>query len=739
MSHWFRKTAIQVAIQNGRIDPINADIAAAQLIVDADSTHREANGLPTREEHPYLMDFTYDEENFPNFFSCAFKSAFTGQRLIFEISDWKNEGQALYQFLTYLVQQKGRLIGYNNLGYDYPVLHLIMQCGGVIYNSQLYLKSQQIIEAGKRNDSYSMMIWENQRFIPQIDLYKIYHFDNKAKSTSLKMIEFNMRSDNIQELPFDPLKPVTREQADILLSYNHHDVDETEKLYFRTLPQIAFREELTRKYDRDFMNHNDTKIGKDFFVMELEKAGIPAKKVSTKRNELVLKDVVLPYIQFENPEFNRILEFFKSSTINKKDKNGNIELKGFFKDVSCNVGGFQFDFGAGGLHASLKQCIIRESDTHDLVDVDVASYYPNLAIANDFFPEHLTKLFCKIYLNVYNQRSSFPKGSAENAMLKLALNGVYGDSNNIYSPCFFDPLYTVKITINGQLLLCMLAEQLMKIPDLIMVQCNTDGITFKCPKQYRGHAAKIYKWWEGLTKLQLEEVDYSMMAISHVNAYLAVKKKDRSVKRIGAYGYETALNVPATREMEWHSDQSALIIPMAAEAALVHGVPIPEFIRNHKDPMDFMLRTKVPRSSNLELRTPIYWGDIVACTDRKVVQNITRYYASLTGGKLVKVMPYTPVQLEAYRTGNFYYHVDSGEIDVIAVGKKPKSGKWVFMFVPEDSEQRIPPPREIGITVGQYVTDVSNMKNFKPETIDYEFYIKEARKIVDPLLLNAEV
>ena len=52
--------------------------------------------------------------------------------------------------------------------------------------------------------------------------------------------------------------------------------------------------------------------------------------------------------------------------------------------------------------------------------------------------------------DVYNQRKSFAKGTAENAMLKLALNSVYGDSNNKYS-VFYDPKYTMNITINGQL------------------------------------------------------------------------------------------------------------------------------------------------------------------------------------------------------------------------------------------------------------------------------------------------
>ena len=188
-----------------------------------------------------------------------------------------------------------------------------------------------------------------------------------------------------------------------------------------------------------------------------------------------------------------------------------------------------------------------------------------------------------------------------------------------------------------------------------------------------------------------------------------------------------------------HQDQSALVVPKAAEAALVHNTPIPEFIRNHTNKYDFMLRTKVPRNSQLELRSDVFWGDVKLPKRRQVVQNITRYYASLTGGNLVKVMPYTPAQLEKYKTGRFFVHMDTGEIDIVGVGKKPKSGKYIFHDVPLDSKQRTPPPREIGINVGQLVTDTSDIKNFNRANIDYDFYIKEARKLVDPLLLNKEI
>ena len=158
------------------------------------------------------------------------------------------------------------------------------------------------------------------------------------------------------------------------------------------------------------------------------------------------------------------------------------ETKGVFTDLTATVNGFEFVFGLGGIHGSVESKVIESDDERIIVDLDVTSYYPNLAITNSFFPAHLGKEFCTIYKTLFEQRKAYPKKSTESAMLKLALNGVYGDSNNKFSP-FYDPLFTMSITLNGQLLLCLLAEQLMEIPGLEMIQVNTDGVTIRVPRQ----------------------------------------------------------------------------------------------------------------------------------------------------------------------------------------------------------------------------------------------------------------
>lgn len=652
-------------------------------------------------------DVIYDIETFPNIFSIGVLHTVTRQRWLFEISDRRNDIESFCLFLDVIAASGCRMIGYNNIGFDYPVIHFIHKNKRSLLScSDIYKKAMSIINADF-NNRFAHMVWESDWIVPQIDLFKIHHFDNVARSTSLKVLEFNMRMDSIEDLPFSVGTHLDDSQKDVLIQYMDHDIDATDLFHDESLDQIRFREELTVKYNRNFMNHNDTKIGKDYFIMKLEehtpnccycKVDGKRKIVQTKRSSIDLNDVVLPYVSFEHPEFNRVLKWFKAQVIT--------ETKGVFKDVHCTVDDFQFDFGTGGIHGSVESQIVCSDDYWIVEDWDVASYYPNLAIANGLYPAHLGETFCHIYKEVYEQRKSYAKGTAENAMLKLALNGVYGDSNNQYSP-FYDPQYTMSITINGQLLLCMLAEQLMKLDELSMVQINTDGLTIRYPRLYKQWVHDVCKWWEDLTKLTLEHVEYNRMFVRDVNNYIAESVTD-DLKRKGAYEYELA----------WHQNHSALVVSKAAEAALMHGVDIRTFIESHQDFFDFLLRAKVPRNTTLEC------GGVE-------VGNIVRYYISQNGQTLEKVMPPAGPLGEYKRASKLtdqYFNAVVAEVG---------HGVWDERIHTKNKSTY--QERRTGINTG-WLVELCNVipdGNFMIERwndINYEWYIREAEKLVKPLL-----
>ena len=561
-----------------------------------------------------MNDWVYDCETFPNVFTLSVQHVEAPVKLMFEISEWRNESRQIVEFVRYLADRNARMAGFNNIGFDYPILHTLMQMGQSDAQT-LYRKAQAIIERQDDDDRWLHTVKPSDRIVQQIDLYKIHHFDNKARSTSLKALEFNLRMDTIEDLPFKVGTTLTRDQVAVLKSYNEHDVEATRLFYHLTADMLRFREDLTIKYPgKDWLNFNDTKIGKEYFTLRLEQAGVSCYDFGpdgrtprqTPRPVIHLKDAILPWITFQQPEFIRVLNWLKAQTIT--------ETKGVFTDLTATVDGFTFVFGLGGIHGSLENVVVESDDEHVIVDLDVTSYYPNLAITNEFHPEHLGKDFVAIYSNLFEQRKQYPKKSSESAMLKLALNGVYGDSNNKFS-VFYDPLFTMSITLNGQLLLCLLAERLMEIGGLSLVQINTDGVTVRVPRAHMQRADETCAWWMHMTGLNLEQVRYRRMYLRDVNNYIG-QYEDGTVKRKGAYEWNTG----------WHQNAGGLVIPKVAEKVLVDGAPIRETVENWPHLHDFMLRIKVPRSSYLQ------WGDHQA-------QNTTRYYVAKGGKPLTKWMP----------------------------------------------------------------------------------------------------
>jgi len=558
--------------------------------------------------------YTYDIETYPNVFTIGIVHMDTGTRWLFEISERGNQSAALAEFLTELMRTECRMIGYNNEGFDYPVIHEFWRIWcerGSVTAHDLYLKAQSIIDT-PWNDRFRNTIWPRDRIIPQVDLFKIMHFDNFARSTSLKKLEMNMRSGSIEDLPYPPGIPLTVDQIPLLVSYMCTDISETCKFAREIAAQIEFRDGIE---DMDATNFNDTKIGKEFFLSELEKTGVQCfdrssgrkKPRQTPRLSGIKVSETLLDVPFITDDLKRMHQFFSAQIIPPD------QTKGVFKNLHATVKDFTMHFGAGGIHGSVSKRTFRSSDTHDIVDVDVTSYYPSLAIVNRWFPKHLGDQFCDVYQELKTRRVSYAKGTPENAMLKLALNGVYGDSNNKYS-AFYDPAYTMSITINGQLLLAWLTEAFLLQPGFEVIQVNTDGVTVRTAKTDRHQLDAICTEWQNRTGLELESVDYSVMAVRDVNNYISVTV-DGGVKRKGAYEIDP----------DWHKDHSSLVVQKAVSSWLLDGTDPTEFVYNHSDPYDFMRHVKVRKSDKL------VWGD-------ETIQNTTRYHIALAGKPLVKCM-----------------------------------------------------------------------------------------------------
>ena len=298
-----------------------------------------------------------------------------------------------------------------------------------------------------------------------------------------------------------------------------------------------------------------------------------------------------------------------------------MNTKNQFKEVVL-YGGVKYEFGLGGIHGTCGSGVFRSDDEGDLILVDVSSYYPNLAIQNRFYPQHLSENFCDVGDKLYQQRMK-AKQTGDKQMvgaIKLALNGaLFGKSNDQYSP-MYDTKFMLDITINGQLLLCMLAERITD-SGIKIIQINTDGILVKVTKAKRVLLDSMCQKWEKLTKLKLDYDFFKVIVQRDVNNYSGTFT-DGTTKEKGAF----AINKP------WNKDHSMKVVSLAVEKYFVDNVPVRDTIENHTEIFDFCMSQKVGKQFKVQHHY-IKNGQRV----EEDVQRLNRFFITVKGGALVKV------------------------------------------------------------------------------------------------------
>lgn len=567
------------------------------------------------------MTYIYDIETYSNYCLIVFKQLGNNEYIIFEF-DIDTSTDDLRTFLI----DEPRIIGFNNLGFDAQVLEFILS-NSKISGKDIYEFVQTKI-IGKEFPPYYVTGLSTRN----IDLYKIWHFDNSAKRTSLKWLEFFFREDKIEDLPYDHTDKIdTDSRKKKVIEYCKYDVDKTHNFLKYSVEEIKQREEYAKKYeDSSFLNLPDPSIGEKLFLIDLAehlgKSQDQLKKERTIRKKIETKDVLLPYIDFTTPEFNGLYTFFNSRNI-VPDTDGNITLKKSF-DYNLNHKGLDIFYGVGGIHACVKPGVYISNEQYDIRDIDVASFYPNLGAQNNLYPKHLTLKFSELTRTYFLERKKHAKGTVENAAIKLRLNSAYGKSNSKYS-FFYDPQYTVSITLNGQLLLSMLVEQLS--PYGTILQVNTDGLTIRAHKMYKEDIDKVCQEWEKLTRLTLEHAYYSKMCIVDVNNYLAIYQDKAEVKRKGRFElYQDMLD-----NKTYHKNPSGNIIAIALNEYYTKGVDVEHTIKECTDIHEFLYGLK--KKSNFAY--VLVESDSSGIIQRNTVykDRVLRYLVTNDGGNLLKI------------------------------------------------------------------------------------------------------
>jgi hypothetical protein len=475
-----------------------------------------------------MNHWVMDYETMINFFCGVFEDYKTGEKKIFVVHDLRNDFDELVKFLQTNIDNKERHISYNGLAFDAQITEYILRHAdnwshlkGCLLAHNIYEKAQDTIERSRNREW--LEFYESRMRIPQLDVFKLNHWDNPAKRSSLKWIQFSMDWKNLQDMPIHHAEAITtQDEIDMIVNYCINDVKSTKEILFLSKEQINLRKTLTNEYGINLYSASEPKISKELFLHFLsEKTGREKKEIKyaqTKRTKIIVKDIILPYIKFNTPELQNLHEKFNDSIIDPLNTKGSIKY-------SVKTDGVKIDFGLGGVHGARKSGVYEANEGMTIMTSDVKSYYPNLAIKNKWSPAHINSdVFCELYSWFYDERVKIPKSDPRNYVYKIILNSTYGLSNDKFS-FLYDPQFTMQITINGQLSLMMLYEMIKEgIPGAIPLMQNTDGVETMIPTEYIDKYIDICNQWEKLTMLELDHDEYQKLILADVNNYIAINK-----------------------------------------------------------------------------------------------------------------------------------------------------------------------------------------------------------------------
>lgn len=570
--------------------------------------------------------YVYDIEVFQNIFHCSVKNTETNNIYKFEISERKNQLRELVKFFkqvdkyitwgdyyTTNINIPANVIfcGYNNLHYDNPIINYIIEYEDKLmqYNipticSSIFNLSKTITTSSEDNiDAWKH--WKYQIWFDTFDILTML-YSNKLR-VGLKEIQVTMQYPNVQEFVCDWTKPLPLEDFDSMIDYNINDIESTSELLNRCKKDVDLRIAIEDEYGVRVLSKDGVNIGMKILTQKyLEKTGLTWQDIKDLRSPMSvipLKDVILPFIKYDSPILQRVLDDMKNQIVSPGRKG--YENKFVFNNLRYSV-------GVGGIHSVNSPEIIIPRDDEMLIDIDVASLYPSMLIEYEFYPRHLGKEFLEVYKQIKDERieAKYNGDKVKNETLKLALNGLSGNLQNEHNFCY-SPFAVMQIRINGQLLLLMLAEKLTQIGCRI-VQANTDGLFVLLKKDAYSKVNSICREWEQLTKLTLEEDRFKAMYQYAINDYFAITE-DNKVKEKGMFITTVKLGKGLTPK----------IIPKAVISFFKDGIPVEDTIKNCTDIRDFLMSEKTGKQWHVEYMN-------------EEQQRTNRFYASTNGGYLWK-------------------------------------------------------------------------------------------------------
>nr|UVM97992.1 MAG: DNA polymerase family B [Bacteriophage sp.] len=673
--------------------------------------------------------FVFDIEVFQNIFHCSVKDTETNTIYKFEISERKNQLRELVKFFkqvnkyitwgeyyttTRQIESNIIFCGYNNLHYDNPIINYIIEYEDTLMNHNVFTICSSIfnlsktITTSKEDNIDTWKHWKYQIWFDTFDILTML-YSNKLR-VGLKEIQVTMQYPNVQEFVCDWTKPLPLEDFDSMIDYNINDIESTSELLNRCKDAVDLRIAIEDEYGVRVLSKDGVNIGMKILTQKyLEKTGLTWWDIEGLRSPMdyiPLKDIILPFIKYDSPILNRVLEDMKSQVVSPG-------RKGY--ENNFVFAGLRYTVGVGGIHSKNDPEIIIPKEDEMLIDIDVASLYPSMLIEYGFYPKHLGPEFLEVYSQIKNERieAKHNGDKVKNETLKLALNGLSGNLQNEHNFCY-SPEAVMKIRINGQLLLLMLAEKLTQVGCRI-IQANTDGLFVLLKKDNYQQINTICRNWEQLTKLTLEEERFEAMYQYAINDYIAVTTLYPDMKKRFLSG-ETIIRKstkkPYTCIEEIQEDfiktkgmfitkvllgkgLSAKIIPEAIIKYFVDGIPVEQTIKECKDIKKFLMSEKTGKQWHVEYMN-------------KEQQRTNRFYASTNGGYLWKWKD------TGHKEGEIITYIE------------PYVGEHKYKASARQYQNML---TASGVTLLNKFDD----KPIEERKINYRYYLREALKIIEEL------
>lgn len=551
----------------------------------------------------------FDIEVLKNVFTCTCKNTETKQITVFEISPRRVDIQGLVTFFY----EDYYFVGYNNIHYDNPILNYIIMLYREHYfdrystrelTESMFRMSQLVID--KNSDFDLWKEYKYARNFLSIDLLTMLY--SKALRVSLKEMQVTMQYKNVEEFVVDWHQDLPEKDIDRLISYNINDVESTEELLYRCKDLLELRIETEKDFGLPCLSLDRVNLGDRLLQLKvMEKTGLNKKQLENMKspaNYVDLEKVIFPWIKFESP----ILQ--KKLTDMKNQHNVSPGRKGYINTFI--FGEMKVTIGVGGIHGDNGTCIIKPNEDELLLDSDVNSLYPSLMRMYHLYPPKLKNVLGQIFPQIIDDRLEFKRTGQKNKneTYKYMLNGVSGKMQDETS-WLFSPFTVMQVRINGQLLLLMLAERLLKL-GCKLYQINTDGILYKLKKSKYEELQQVLKEWEKLTMLTLETEEFTQFYQLAINDYFGVEPNNK-IKKKGFFLTDIELGKGLTPK----------IIPEAIINYFVHNIPVEDTIKSCKDICKFLQAEKTGKQWTVEY-------------NEQIQQRINRFYVSNSGYYLWK-------------------------------------------------------------------------------------------------------